>query len=97
MSIVTNPPYSLAEEFVRHALDLTRAAGGMVAMLLRHEFDCAATRRDLFDMRAFAYRMALTRRPRWIAGTTGSPRHNFTWFVWDWRNERPAICKLLPL
>jgi hypothetical protein len=34
--IITNPPYGsgLADQFVRHALQLTRATGGTVAMLL---------------------------------------------------------------
>src|SRR4051812_34071609 len=33
--IVTNPPYRLADEFIRHALTLTREAGGKVAFLVR--------------------------------------------------------------
>ena len=84
--IVTNPPYSLAEEFVRKALDLTYPSGG-VAMLLRNEWDCASSRIDLFG-RPFARKIVLTWRPRWIAGSTGSPRHNYAWFVWSWSQGR---------
>jgi hypothetical protein len=87
-SIVTNPPYALAEEFLRYALRLTPN----VAMLFRHEFDAAASRADLWRLPNFVGKVVLTRRPRWIAGTTGSPRHNYSWYcysadrnsVWSW-------------
>jgi len=79
--IITNPPYDKAEEFVRHALAIT---GGTqkVAMLLRNEWDCAHTRTDLFTDEVFRMKIVLTRRPRWIADTDGSPRHNYAWYVW---------------
>jgi hypothetical protein len=31
-AIITNPPYTLAQEFIEHALDLTRPHDGFVAM-----------------------------------------------------------------
>jgi hypothetical protein len=65
-SICTNPPYDRAEAFIRKALDLTQRSGGMVAMLLRNEYDCAAGRRDLFEREAFASKLVLTKRPRWL-------------------------------
>jgi hypothetical protein len=82
-AIVTNPPYGdQAEQFIRHALHLTKPAG-VVAMLLRHEYDCARERVDLFNQPPFARQIVLTSRPRWIEGTTGAPRHNFSWFIFD--------------
>jgi hypothetical protein len=42
-NIVTNPPYDRAEEFLRHAIAITKPAG-TVAMLFRNEFDCAKRR-----------------------------------------------------
>ncbi len=98
-SIVTNPPYTLAEEFIRHALGLTARASGMVAMLLRNEYDCAAGRRYLFEREAFAAKLVLTRRPRWVADLdqhSASPRHNFAWFVWDHHHSGPARVGWLP-
>src|SRR6516165_7961981 len=47
-AIITNPPYLLAREFIEHALRLTEATTGMVAMLLRTDYDHAATRQHLF-------------------------------------------------
>lgn len=91
-SIITNPPYLLAEDFIRHALTLTKETNGIVAMLLRNEFDCAVRRTDLFRHPAFAMKLVLTKRPRWIEGSTGSPRHNYAWFVWDLCNpDLPTI------
>lgn len=83
--IVTNPPYTLAEKFLRHALAIL-PPNGRVAMLFRNEFDSAATRRDIFELPAFIMKVVLLTRPRWIAGTDGSPRHNFSWFVFDKSN-----------
>ena len=92
--IVTNPPYSLAEAFVRHALDIT-AGHAWVAMLLRNEWDCAVTRDDLFVPGSrFASKIVLTDRPRWIPGSTERPRHNYAWFVWgDVPRENATILR----
>lgn len=95
--IVTNPPYGrMAETFTAHALKLMKPVQGFVAMLLRHEWDCAKERQHLLGMhKAYAHKMVLTSRPRWIADSTGSPRHNYAWFIWDWKTvtnaERPTI------
>lgn len=89
--IITNPPYGdVAEEFIRHALELTKATGGSVAMLLRNEYDCAKERIGLFnDHPAFVRKIVSCTRPRWIDGTTGSPRHVYAWYVWSWAHSGP--------
>jgi predicted RNA methylase len=92
-SIVTNPPFGkMAEQFIRKALELTKPDRGVVAMLLRKEYDSASTRRALFrDHPAFAREVGLLWRPRWIAGSTGAPRHNYSWFIWDWNWGREPV------
>lgn len=98
-SIVTNPPYTLAEAFIRKALDLTERASGMVAMLLRNEYDCAARRRYLFERESFAAKFVLTKRPRWVDGVgqhSSSPRHNFSWYLWDHHHSGNARVEWLP-
>jgi len=92
-SIVTNPPFGkLAEKFIRKALELTQPHGGVVAMLLRKEYDSAKTRSPLFkDHPAFAREVVLLWRPRWIAGSKGAPRHNYSWFIWDWNWRREPV------
>lgn len=90
-AIVTNPPYSLADKFIRHALDLMRPRRGMVAMLLRNEFDSAKKRADIFkNNQAFFLKLVLTKRPRWFADDKASPRHNFSWFCWDFTYPHAA-------
>ena len=86
-TIITNPPYKLAEPFIRRALEWAGNYHATVAMLLRHEFDCAGGRSDLFDRPDFAAKITLRKRPRWDwwerEKPKASPRHNFAWFVWS--------------
>jgi hypothetical protein len=72
--IISNPPYVIADRFITHALHLTEPHKGMVAMLLRCDFDHAAGRRHLFaDCPAFARKVVLTKRIRWIEGSNRKP------------------------
>ncbi len=93
--ILTNPPYQLAQEFIERGLELIAETGGKAAFFLRNEYDCAAKRVFLFEHPSFAQKLVLTRRPRWVAGSTGSPRHNYAWFVWDAAHEGPATVRYL--
>ena len=95
-AIVTNPPYgTLAADFARQALKLTREDRGYVALLCRNEWDTAGDKRaDLFQHPAFARKLVMFHRPRWIKDSTGSPRHQYAWYVWDWSRAvgaRPEI------
>lgn len=87
-AIVSNPPYfgDMPEQFIRHALKLMEPQRGQVAMFLRNEYDCSKGRMDLFSAHPFAKKIVVTKRPRWVAGSTGSPRHNYSWFVWDFNH-----------
>lgn len=88
-AIVTNPPYSLAKEFIEHALNLMKY-DGLVAMLLRTDFDHAKTRQHLFGgCRAFAQKLVLTKRIIWFDGPKAAPSFNHAWYVWDWRHKGP--------
>lgn len=83
--IITNPPYNLAHAFVVHSINVTKKHGGKVAMLLRNEWDSAKTRNCLFTEAPFYGKVVLTKRPVWIEGPLkASPRHNYSWFIWDW-------------
>jgi hypothetical protein len=77
-AIITNPPYALAREFIEHALSYA----DHVAMLLRTDYDHAKTRQYLFG-KGFAKKVVLTKRIRWIEGSTGQPSFNHAWFIWD--------------
>ena len=95
-TIITNPPYDGIDEFVEHALLLT-AKGGQVCILARSEWAQAAKRRNLIHANPlFVGEIALTKRPRWFADGDSSPRHYFSWFVWDWLNRDQAWLKFAP-
>lgn len=93
--IWTNPPYGeLAEKFVAKALDLMQPVDGSVIMLMRNEYDCSKKRMKLFKHHpAYFGKAVATTRPRWIEGSSGSPRHNYSWYFWDWRSvgQEPRI------
>lgn len=96
-TVVTNPPYGKdAEKFVRHALDLLYPHSGRLAVLLRSDWSAAKGRRDLFKTHpAYAGRINLLFRPRWIDPTPGvksaSPRFNYTWFCWEWNRDLDEV------
>lgn len=88
-AIISNPPYSLATEFIVKAISLTYPRG-FVAMLLRTDFDHAKTRADLFAHSAiFSKKLVLTKRIKWFENSTGSPSFNHAWYLWDWLNKGP--------
>jgi hypothetical protein len=95
VAIVTNPPYGMAEQFIAHALDLMEPKG-TVAMLLRSDYDHAATRGYLFDQPPFAKRIVLRRRIRWFPGSIGSPSFNHAWYIFDWQHKGPPTIAYAP-
>ena len=93
-AVITNPPYKQACEFISRAMEVMEPFAGMVAMLLRTDFDHAESRRDMFDRRGhsesrFYKKVVLTRRIRWFEDSTGSPSFNHAWFIWDWKHTGP--------
>ena len=85
-AIITNPPYDQAEAFVEAALKIVQPAGGVVAMLLKVDWDSAKTRRRFFaDCPRFSMKLVLTDRIHWFDPEPGSagPSENHAWFVWD--------------
>jgi hypothetical protein len=86
-AIITNPPYTEAQRFIERALHLTRPSG-LVAMLLRTDYDHAVTRQHLFrDCPQFAKKLILTRRIVWFAGPKAAPSFNHAWFIWNWKHQ----------
>jgi hypothetical protein len=85
-AIITNPPYALACEFIERALYI--AGNRIIAMLLRTDFDHAASRAHLFaDCPIFAKKVVLTKRIRWFEDSKGSPSFNHCWMIWDQRHQ----------
>lgn len=105
--VASNPPYgrqkgqakSISEQITRHALELTRAARGRVAMLLPMAWDAAKGRRDLFEHYPFKAKYVVLRRIRWtnLEQKKSGPSGNHAWFVWDWTHEGAPFLGYLPL
>jgi hypothetical protein len=90
--IVTNPPYEAGAEFIERSLRLMEPVGGVVAMLMRTDFDHAKSRTNLFrDCPAFAKKVVLMKRIAWFVEANGkpkaSPSFNHAWYIWDWKHE----------
>lgn len=81
--IVTNPPYSLAQQFVEHALD---CSSGKVAMLCKLAFLEGKARYSLFKehpiktVYVFSKRLPLTKEGDTRKQSSMIP---FAWFVWE--------------
>ena len=81
--IITTPPFSLADEFIRHAAEI----GKPFAMLLKAQYWHAAKRAQLFREIPPSYVLPLTWRPDFLFkernGKKGaSPLMDVMWCVW---------------
>ena len=91
-AILTNPPYKLAADFVRHALKLCPR----VVMLLRLAFIESTGRTDILDsgqlarVYPFRNRLPMMHRDGW-AGPRASSAIPFAWFVWDAAHSGDAV------
>lgn len=90
-AVVTNPPFKLADQFVRHAVLLCPR----VYRLLRLAFLESERRRDLLDhellarVYVFRKRLPMMHRQGWN-GPRSSSAMPFAWFVWQWGHKGPA-------
>jgi hypothetical protein len=91
-AIVTNPPYSLAREFIEHAIEAIQPSRGKVAMLLRTDYHHAQGRQHLFGKcPIFAKKLVLTRRIKWFDNPGAAPSFNHAWYIWDWKHVGPPV------
>ena len=89
--IITNPPFSIAEKFIRRALELNRPC----AFLLKSQFWHARSRLELFRDHPPAYVLPLTWRPDFLFGAkSGSPTMECIWTVWDKGASTPQYIPL---
>lgn len=82
-AIITNPPFNISEQFIRHAI----SQSGVVAMLLKSQYWHAQKRIDLFNTNPPAYVLPLTWRPDFLYdqranGVKGAPTMEVHFTVW---------------
>lgn len=84
--IITNPPYSLAKEFVEHALDISMDSV-KVAMFLKLTFLEGAKRKGLFDKykpkTIYVFRNRVDCWKNGIKPQKPSKAVCYAWFVWE--------------
>ena len=92
-AVVTNPPFQLAAQFVRHALEIECP---LVIMLLRLAFLESVGRADIFDrgsgfarVHVFANRLPMLHRHNWT-GPKASSAIAFCWMAWERGYDGPA-------
>jgi len=97
-AIITNPPYrkDLIRAFIDRALAYTKESNGLVAMLMRVDFDSAKTRADIFgEHPAWFGKIVLNKRVVWFDNPDckASPSENHAWYIWDWSKvpSKPPI------
>ncbi|MCM1066428.1 MAG: hypothetical protein NC418_02505 [Muribaculaceae bacterium] len=81
--IITNPPYSAATAFVRHAMSLLMP-GGKLAMWLRILYLESAERKRLFaELPPVRVWISSRRIPCGREGHFGASAQGFAWFIWE--------------
>jgi hypothetical protein len=83
-AIVTNPPYKLGDDFVRHGLRL----GLPVYALLRLAYLEGAARSDLIDGHLWRIWVGIERLPKmnregWTGAKLGQETQQFAWFLFE--------------
>jgi hypothetical protein len=75
--IITNPPFSLALEFLQKSL----SEAWVVCYLLRLNFLGSQARRDFWQQNRPSHVLVLSKRPSFTGGGTDSTE--YAWFCWD--------------
>lgn len=97
-NIVTNPPFKLATEFVRHALRIT---DGKIAMLLKIGFLEGPSREDIHAHLARIWvirrRITFLKDGKEFSRSNGKGGiHTYAWFVWKFHHRGPVSLGWLP-
>ena len=89
-SIITNPPYSLAQEFLEKSMSIINK-NGKIAMFLKIQFLEGIARKEMFDKYPPKYVYVFTKRQNPLRN--GSPVDEngkawastmcFAWFIWE--------------
>ena len=98
-NIITNPPYKLAEKFIRHGL---RIVPRKTAVLTRLEFLASQQRNALFTEHPPTKILVLSRRPSMPPGELYDPDKearggtlDYCWIVWDKQSDAPTTVEWL--
>jgi len=82
-SIITNPPFDIAEKFIRHAWETLKVE--QMALVLKATYWHAASRQALFRDCTPCVIMPLTWRPDFLG--LGRPTMEVMWCLWDRKSD----------
>ena len=91
-TIITNPPFNLAQGIIEKAL-LDIGTGGEVIMLLRLNFLGAQKRKQFWQDTPLKHVFVLSKRPCFINGKSDSIEH--AWFIWQDGYEGKATIEVI--
>ena len=92
--IITNPPFSESEDFIRHAAEMDVRG---FAFLLKSQYWHASSRLELFRKYPPSAVLPLTWRPDFLFGKKGgAPTMEVVWTVWD-HSELGDPTRYIPL
>jgi len=91
--VVTNPPFSLAQEFLSVSFTHCR---GVVAYLLRLNYLGSQKRKDWWQGKTPTHLYVLSERPSFNWDGRGTDATEYAWFVWDFNNSSLVRCKDTP-
>lgn len=85
--VITNPPFTLAEQFVARAFEmLDPTYGGDVVLLLRLGFLASKRRREFYRRYPLRRLLVLSNRPSFaVSGETDNSEYG--WFIWSSRMD----------
>lgn len=88
--VITNPPFSLAQEIIEHVF-ATKDYSTEVVMLLRLGFLESQKRKEFWDKHPLTQLYVLSERPSFTKKGTDSAAYG--WFVWS--ETRPPLIKVI--
>lgn len=101
--IITNPPFSQAQEFIEKSIDLINDSGS-VAMFLKLNFLEGVKRKEFFEKHPPKYIYVFRKRmATWKNGNPINPETNkkwseticFAWFIWEKNSKTEPIIRWL--
>lgn len=81
--IITNPPYKLANDFIRHALNLNCSFAGLMPLTYLSGANRSDILRRCSACYAFIERLPMMHREGWIGKKIESSAIPFAWFVFE--------------
>lgn len=101
-SIVTNPPYSIANEFAKKAISDVKKTDGVLALLLRLSWlESLKRQKQIFEpdpvhhVVVFSRRLPMMHRPEYT-GKKSTSTVAYAWFVWDYTGKFIGMNSHLP-